>query len=101
MFPGKSAQVELQELVRAGLTPYQALSAATQTPGAFMQARTRTGPVGTITTGSRADLILLRGNPLTDIAHAGGIEGILARGRWFSKDDIHELRVKAAASQGR
>jgi imidazolonepropionase-like amidohydrolase len=82
LFPGKSAHVELRELVKAGLTPYQALSAATRTPGEFIARHFRSEPVGTITPGARADMILLRANPLDDIANAQAIEGVFVAGRW-------------------
>lgn len=39
MFPGKSAHVELQELVAAGLTPFEALTAGTANAGRFAETR--------------------------------------------------------------
>ncbi|MFE6858761.1 amidohydrolase family protein [Nocardia sp. NPDC057668] len=60
---GTSLHHELELLVAAGLTPTQALHAATTLPADHFDLRDR----GTITPGARADLILLAANPLTDI----------------------------------
>jgi imidazolonepropionase-like amidohydrolase len=78
--PGISIHDELAELVAAGLSPYQALRAATADAGRFLE---RPG-LGTITVGAPADLMLLEGNPLADIAHARRLAGIVLRGEWLS-----------------
>src|SRR4030095_13756293 len=62
--PGFSLHDELQELVAAGLTPYEALKAATANPAEFLKANKE---FGTVTEGKRADLILVDGNPLVDV----------------------------------
>jgi len=90
LFPGRSAHLELEELVRAGLTPYEALSAGTRTAGRFLERFRRTrgpesgaaSPPGTIEPGRAADLILLRENPLEDVRHLETIEGVAVAGRW-------------------
>ncbi len=92
LFPGRSAHLELQELVQAGLTPYQALATGTKNAGAFLAAHTRGIPAGTITPGSRADLLLLRGNPLEDVTHAAAIEGVMVRGKWHSAAELQQSR---------
>jgi len=97
MFPGKSAHVELRALVRAGLTPYQALAAGTRVPGAFLQAHTQTQPLGTVTLGSRGDLILLHANPLDDVTVTDSIVGVLVAGRWLPIDSLKAMRRAAAA----
>lgn len=56
---------ELLNLVKAGLSPYHALRSATAEPARFVG---KAGQWGTISEGSRADLLLVRGNPLVDIA---------------------------------
>jgi imidazolonepropionase-like amidohydrolase len=57
---------ELQALVRVGLTPYQALATGTRNVAQYFGTLDSTG---TIAVGKRADLVLLGGNPLTDIRH--------------------------------
>jgi hypothetical protein len=77
---GFSLHDELQYLVRAGLSPAQALAAATTVPARFMGADSSSGP---IVAGARADLVLLDANPLIDIRNTTRIHGVLADGRWF------------------
>jgi imidazolonepropionase-like amidohydrolase len=101
LFPGKSAHLELQELVRAGLTPFEAIAAGTRTAGTFMAYGEPGAAFGTITPGSRADSILLRGNPLDDVANASTIEGVLVRGAWFTSQELRERRERAAIFNGR
>ena len=71
---------ELESLVAAGLTPYQALAAATRTPAEFLRGSKEWG---TIETGKRADLVLVTGNPLEDIRNTARIEGVAVGGRWL------------------
>jgi len=60
---GASLHRELWHLVRAGLTPADALVAATATPAAVFELTDR----GRLAVGARADLLLVDGDPLTDI----------------------------------
>jgi imidazolonepropionase-like amidohydrolase len=61
VFPEYSAHEELAWIVRAGLTPAQALRAGTAGGAAFLRASDR---IGAIAPGFEADLVLLSGNPL-------------------------------------
>lgn len=63
---------ELQLLVEAGLTPTQALAAATSTPARIFSLHDR----GSIAVGKRADLLLVNGDPMTDITATRNIKGI-------------------------
>lgn len=76
--PGTSMHDELAELFAAGLTPYQALRAGTADAARFLG---QSG-LGVITTGARADLVLLSGNPLEDIRAVARPLGVMLRGRW-------------------
>ena len=62
--PGFSIHRELESLVAAGLTPYQALETGTRNVAVFFGTLATTG---TIAVGKRADLILLDANPLADV----------------------------------
>jgi imidazolonepropionase-like amidohydrolase len=98
MFPGRSAHLELAELVRAGLTPNEALATGTLHAGRYLSQHIKgAGRFGTATVGSRADLVLLDANPLADIANAARINGVLVRGTWFAGDDMAEMRERAAS----
>lgn len=102
MFPGKSAHIELTELVAAGLTPFQALATATSNPGRFLTEHVRGNPpVGTVTVGSRADLLLVNADPLTDISHVARIAGVVVRGKWHARGQIDSMRVAQGAGSAR
>ena len=46
---------------------------------------------GTVEVGKRADLVLLEGNPLEDIANTRQIAGVMVRGRYFSRADLDTM----------
>ena len=70
---------ELREFVAAGLSPYQALRAATFDAGEFL----RVPGLGTVTVGAPAELMLLDRDPLESIENAARITGLVARGTWY------------------
>lgn len=74
--PGTSLHDELRELVAAGLTPYQALRAATAEPARFFG----DSAAGVVRPGAHADLLLLDANPLDDISNASSIRMMILRG---------------------
>lgn len=92
VFAGFSIHDELDSFVRAGLTPAEALHAATLEPARFMEA---VDSLGTVETGKVADLVLLSANPLDDIANTRRIEAVVTRGRLFDREALDEL-LKAA-----
>lgn len=76
--PGASLHDELALLVRAGLTPMQALQAATREPAAHLGAL---DSLGTVQAGRLADLVLLEADPLADIRNTRRIHAVIANGR--------------------
>lgn len=84
--PGFSAHHELRYMVDAGLTPYEALKTATVNVGRFLNR----SDIGTIKTGAVADLVLLNGNPLSDINQTQNIEGVMLNGKWLPKSWIND-----------
>jgi imidazolonepropionase-like amidohydrolase len=82
--PGFSTHHELQYLVRAGLTPYQALRTGTVNVAAYLNRV----DAGVIKPGATADVILLAGNPLKDITQTQKIEGVALGGKWITKASI-------------
>jgi cytosine/adenosine deaminase-related metal-dependent hydrolase len=76
--PGISLHDELALLVRAGLTPMQALQSATREPAAYLGAL---DSLGTIQPGKLADLVLLDADPLADIRNTRRIHAVIANGR--------------------
>jgi imidazolonepropionase-like amidohydrolase len=79
---GMSLHDELAEFVAAGLTPFEALRAATSEAARFLELE---GEFGMIVQGSRADLVLLDANPLDDIGNTRRIAGVMVRGRWLAR----------------
>jgi imidazolonepropionase-like amidohydrolase len=89
--PGFSAHRELEAIVAAGLTPYQALRTGTVNIGTYFGTTD-----GVIAAGRRADLLLLDANPLQAITNTTRIAGVVVNGRWLSKADI-EKRLTAGS----
>jgi imidazolonepropionase-like amidohydrolase len=89
--PGFSEREELQELVAAGLTPYEALRAATANASQFLR---QPGEFGVVTEGSRADLVLLEANPFDRVENVDRRVGVMVRGHWYVDA---ELRAKLDA----
>jgi imidazolonepropionase-like amidohydrolase len=85
---GFSAHQELANLVEAGLSPYEALRAGTRAPAECLDA---TDEFGAVAVGLRADLLLLDANPLDDVANAARRVGVMARGKWLSAPELHQM----------
>lgn len=56
---------------------------------------------GTVAEGRRADLLLVAGNPLQDLARLKEPVGVIVRGRWRSREDLHQRLAALAGSQTR
>jgi adenylate cyclase len=78
VLPGVSLQRELELLVEAGLTPMQAISAATKVAAEFLGQEAH---LGTLEVGKLADLVILGGNPLVDIRQVRQVEVVLRDGQ--------------------
>ena len=81
LVPGISIHDELALLVRdAGMTPLEALQAATLTPARVMRLA---DSLGTVEVGNLADLVLLDADPRADVANTRRVHGVVANGRWM------------------
>ncbi|MGH7451444.1 MAG: amidohydrolase family protein [bacterium] len=89
-FPGFSMHDELALLVQAGLTPMEALQAATLNPAKYFGIQ---DSLGTITTGNIADLVLLEANPLADINNTKSLAAVVVNGKLFPKLALQEMLV--------
>jgi Amidohydrolase family len=88
VIPGFSLHQELALLVHAGLSPMQALQAATKNPADFLgKSKTQ----GTIEAGKTADLLLLDGDPMRDIGNVDRIDTVVLRGRVLGRLELNEL----------
>jgi hypothetical protein len=95
--PGFAIHEELRRLVEAGLTPREALRAATAAPAEYLaEVLPDLEPFGTIEVGRRADLILLDADPLEDVAHLERRAGVMARGTWFPASELRAMLDAAA-----
>jgi hypothetical protein len=89
--PGYSIHDELRILIENGFSPYEAITAATVNAAIVVERMTGDGNFGTIEVGKRADLILVRDNPLEDITTIKEPLGVMAAGRWYSQETLAEL----------
>lgn len=97
---GFGTHKELESFVKAGLSPFQALEAATKNPAEYLSAFMKIpNDFGIIKMGNRADLLLLDANPLQSISNTEKIAGVMTRGRWISKDEIQQTLAAIAAKQ--
>lgn len=94
VFVGTSLHEELRMLVDAGLTPLEALQAATRNPAEFLARKKE----GVIAIGNAADLVLLDGDPLENIANTRKISGVMAAGRYFSRAELDAMLANARAA---
>jgi hypothetical protein len=84
-FAGFGLHDELELLVSAGLTPVEALRAATSAPARFFGWNDR---MGSVSNGKVADLVVLDADPLVDITHARGIVAVVARGVAYTRAEL-------------
>lgn len=86
--PGFAVHRELKNLVDAGLKPAEALKAATLNAAIFLKAESE---FGTVSAGKRADLILLKADPLKNISNSEKIAGVMLRGKWLSESELNGI----------
>ena len=91
IIPGYSIHDELRILAENGFSPYEALSTGTVNAASVIGRMTGEGDFGTIEVGKRADLILLKGNPLIEITTIKEPLGVMAAGRWYSDQMLSDL----------
>ncbi|MGH8211243.1 MAG: amidohydrolase family protein [Steroidobacteraceae bacterium] len=93
--PGFSLHEELELMVKAGLTPMQALQTATLNPARYLGQQQQLGTIGA---GKLADLVLLDANPLEDIRNTQKIHAVMVRGRLLDRKKLDQLLAQAAVA---
>ena len=89
---GTALHSDLAALEKAGLSRFQVLATATRGPGGFItRARPNEVSFGTVEVGSRADLLLVAGNPLEDLSALRKPIGVMTAGRWRDAADLQKL----------
>lgn len=91
--PGFSVHREMGYLLEAGLSPFEILQMGTVRPAQYFEE----DDAGMVAAGMRADLILIDGNPLADLANAARIAGVIRGGKWYSRETIAERLEEIAA----
>ncbi len=85
---GFSIHEELDHLVEAGLSPYEAIRTGTYNAALCLD---KLAEFGTITTGKRADLILVKDNPLIDVKNLKDIQYVIVRGKVYNKKQLDKM----------
>ncbi len=94
-FPGFSLHDELALLVEAGLSPMQAVQAATINVARLVG---RDGELGTVAVGKLADLVLLDADPMRDIRNTQRINAVVSNGRLWERSALDRLLREAEAA---
>ena len=98
VLPGYSLHEEMELLVNAGLTPLEALQAATINPAMFFG---NEAELGSVSVGKIADLVIIDGDPLTDISTTQSISGVVFDGKYYSSSDLSDLKLKIKKAAGK
>jgi len=85
-------------LVKAGLTPMQALQAATRNPARFLG---KDDSLGTAEKGKIADLVLLEANPLESISNTQKIDSVIVNGRLLDRSELDGILAGASNPSGK
>jgi len=86
--PGFSLHEELVLLVKSGLTPLQAIEAATIRPAQYFNLEDE---LGLVEKGMLADLLILDKNPLEDIKNTQKINAVIRDGKWYNRKDLDNI----------
>jgi len=97
LFPGWGVHDEMALLVKAGLTPMEAIQAATRNPATFLRLDKS---VGTIEKGKIADVVVLSANPLEDINNTRKIVAVLFQGQMFERAALNRMLASVAVNNG-
>ena len=93
VIPGFSLHQEFRELAAAGLSPLQVLQATTLNGARFAG---REATMGTVEQGKNADLVLLNGNPIADVANLHQVNAVFLRGKYYSRVALDKLLADVA-----
>jgi imidazolonepropionase-like amidohydrolase len=87
-FFGSAVHDEMVEMVKAGLTPMQALQTATKNAADYLG---KLDSTGTVEQGKTADLVLLDANPLSDISNTEKISSVVLNGKLLDRKLLDHL----------
>lgn len=95
--PGFSLHQEFDELSKAGLSPLRILQMTTIDAARFLG---RVGTMGTVEPGRNADLVLLDGDPTSNVVNLHRIAGVVRRGIYYSRQDLANLKERVRRNRG-
>ncbi len=95
---GFSLHDELRLMVKAGLTPMEALQTATRNPAKYLGLL---DSLGTVERGKTADLVLLEANPLENIGNTQKISAVVVRGRLLERTRLDQMLSDVEAVSNR
>ncbi len=88
-----AVHLEMEDMVRSGMSPGEVIVAATRNSAALMGV----GDTGVLAPGMRADFIVLDANPLDDITHTRMIDAVYLRGDPVDRDALGARFLAEAA----
>ncbi len=89
---GLATHWEMWSFVRGGMSPLDALKAATVTPATNLG---YISDIGTLEAGKLADLVIMSANPLDDIRNSDKIEKVMLNGRLYEAATMNEVTTGA------
>jgi imidazolonepropionase-like amidohydrolase len=96
--PGFALHREIPLMVDAGMSPYEVLLSGTRWVAEYVERSLgQPGDFGTIEPGKRADLLLVDGDPLDDLARLQDPVGVLVDGRWVGRETLRSGLAAIAA----
>ena len=94
VIPGFSLHQEFGLLSAGGLSPLTVLQMTTLNGATFLNQQ---ATMGTVEQGKNADLVLLDGNPITDVTNLDKISGVVLRGKYFPKAVLDQMKSDVAS----
>jgi cytosine/adenosine deaminase-related metal-dependent hydrolase len=95
LFPGWGVHDEMALLVKSGLSPTEAIQAATRNPAMYLGLDKS---VGTIEKGKLADIVVLSANPLEDINNTRKVNAVIFQGRMFDRAELNRMLASVATT---
>jgi imidazolonepropionase-like amidohydrolase len=88
--PGRAVHQEMRLFVEAGFTPEQVWEIATKAAGDWLG----NPRIGRLEAGAYADVLFFKKDPTRDLAHLDTLAGVIADGRYYSRQALDEAITK-------